>query len=86
VSAATQKVYDAAKSMADDGEGEEEEPVGEGVERAEDEASPGAEGARERVEAPDSTGGGESASMDDTAPADPDGEGEPKAAPKPSPG
>ncbi len=96
VTEATQKVSDAARSMADDSEGEEEEGeveereeeeiVGEGVERPADEASPGAEGARERVEAPGATGGGESASVDDAALDDPDGEGDPKAGPKPSPG
>ncbi len=91
VSEAAQKVSDAAKSMADDREGEEEEGgeeegEAEGVERPEDEASPGAEGARERVEARDASGGGESASVDDATPADPDDEGAPKAAPKSSTG
>ncbi len=91
VSEVTQKVSDAARSMADDSEGEEkegeeEETVEEGVERPEDEAPPGAEGVREQVEAADATGGGERASVDDAAPADPDGEGGAKAGPKPSPG
>ncbi len=91
VSEATQKVSDAAKSLADDREGEEEEGdeeegVAEGVERPEDEASSSAEGARERVAAPDATGGGESASVDDATPADPDDEAAIKAAPKSSTG